>query len=274
VTELARSAAAQVRAKQASQSVIRALELVDVMASHKEPVGLQQLAREMGRPPSSVHRLLRSLELPGYVENQDGSYRLTLKFAAIGNRVLEGLDMVREAQASCEDLLGAIDETVHMSVRSDTYVVYVAKYESERSIRIISRLGMHIPMYCTAMGKVFLAYLPDAQREDILNRVELEARTRLTICDRKALAEQLATIVRRGWALDNEEFDYGIVCIGAPIFDDSNRIAAAISITAPPARLTSADIPRVAHEVTKTAAAISRRLGAIRPAGASFTSSL
>lgn len=248
--------------------MIRALDLVDVLAAHREPISLQQLAGALDRPPASVHRLLRSLELRGFVENQGGKYRLTLKFASIGSRVLEGLDLVRGARENCEALRDSVNETVHMSVRADTYVVYVAKYESERSIRIISQLGIRVPMYCTAMGKVFLAYLADERRADILNRIELKPRTEHTIHDRAVLAEQLDVISRRGWAFDNEEFDYGIVCVAAPVFDNSNKIAAAISVTAPPARLAHVDVPRVAGEVTHAAVSISRRLGATGPTDA------
>jgi DNA-binding IclR family transcriptional regulator len=257
----ARSESEQLAHKQASRSVLKALDVLETLVAARGPMPLSDIARAVDRPLPTVHRLLRTLELRDYVESLDGRYRLTLKLFDLGTTVASRIDIVAESRPRVEALCQELDETINVSVRSGTSAVYVLKVESPRSVRLISQLGMHVPLHCTAMGKVLLAYLDDAQREEVLDGLELAPRTDHTIVKRGRLDAELARVAERGWAVDSQEFDYGLVCVAAPIFDHTGRITAAISAAGPDARMREERLPAVGAAVTRAAADISRRLG-------------
>jgi IclR family transcriptional regulator, KDG regulon repressor len=256
-----RSEQEQVARKQASGSVLKALDVIDALAASARPLLLQEVARVVDRPAPSVHRLLRTLELRDWVESVDGRYRLTLKLFDLGTSIVSSIDVVAEARPCLERLCEELDETANMSVRSGSSVVYVAKLESPRSVRLVSQLGMHAPLYCTAMGKVLLAYAEPSERSHLLSDIELEPRAKNTITDRDQLTRELDAVMRRGWAVDNEEFDFGLVCVAAPVFDRHGVVSAAISIAGPTQRLPRRSWQRVAERVTDAAQTISTRLG-------------
>lgn len=261
MTTKRRSESEQIERKQASQSILKAIDLVDALVRAPNPVTLNELSRLVKRPVPTVHRLLRTLELRGWVENLEGRYRLTLKLFEIGMSVVDKIDVVAEARPECEALSREFDETVNMSVRSGASVVYIIKIDSPRSLRLISQLGVHVPLYCTAMGKAMLAYMDPSERAALLDQVKLEPRARNTITERAALERDLEAIKRRGWSVDNEEFDYGLVCIGAPVFNRSSQLAGAISLTGPMIRLPFTSWDDAGQRIRASADAISRRLG-------------
>jgi IclR family transcriptional regulator, KDG regulon repressor len=257
----ARTEAEQLAHKQASRSVLKALDVLETLVAAPGPMSLTEIANAVDRPLPTVHRLLRTLELRDYVESLHGRYRLTLKLFDLGTTVVSRIDIVAESRPRVEALCQELNETINVSVRSGASAVYVLKVESPRSVRLISQLGMHVPLHCTAMGKVLLAFLDDAQRAELLASVDLSPRTDRTIVDRNALESQLATVVERGWAVDDQEFDYGLICVAAPIFDHTGRVTAAISAAAPDARMPDERVPAVGSSVAVAAADISRRLG-------------
>lgn len=272
MSPLVRSETDQVAHKQASSSVLKALDVIDVLAASGRPMGLSELAKALARPIPSVHRLLRTLELRNYVETFDGRYRLTLKLFEIGSSVVDSIDVVAEARPICAALCDEVNETVNMSVRSDLSAVYVMKLDSPRSIRLVSRLGMHVPLHCTAMGKVLLANADPDIQQGLLDRMEFTPRTANTITTRTALKTELARAVTRGYAVDKEEFDDGLVCVAAGVFGDAGEIVAAISIAGPAARLRRSEWKRYGTQVHDAAQQISRRLGH-RPAAVTQRSS-
>jgi DNA-binding IclR family transcriptional regulator len=257
----ARTESEQLEHKQASRSVLKALDVLETLVAAPGPMALSDIARAVDRPLPTVHRLLRTLELRDYVESLHGRYRLTLKLFDLGTTVASRIDIVAESRPRVEALCQELDETINVSVRSGTSAVYVLKVESPRSVRLISQLGMHVPLHCTAMGKVLLAYLEDAQREELLEGLDLAPRTDHTIVDRGKLEAELSRVAKRGWAVDGQEFDYGLICVAAPIFDHTGRITAAISAAGPDARMREDRLPDVGAAVARAAADISRRLG-------------
>lgn len=256
-----RSEVEQLSRKQASGSVLKALDAIEVLARGGRPLELGEVARRLGIPSPSAHRMLRTLELRGYVANVGGRYRLTLKLFELGSLVVSSIDVVSVALPVCEALCDQLQETVNMSVRSGASAVYVMKLDSPRSLRLISHLGMHVPLYCTAMGKVLLAFEVEAVREALLAEMVFDPRTKNTLASRTALVKELFQIVQRGYAVDNQEFEPGLVCVAAPVFDRNNTLTAAISATGPTTRLPRADWPRVGAAVQEAARAISNGLG-------------
>jgi DNA-binding IclR family transcriptional regulator len=262
-----RSEAEQVARKQASNSVLRVLDLIDVLAYRGGPFTLSELSQLLGWSAPTVHRFLRSLQLRDYVENIDGRYRLTLKLYDIGTTVADNVDLLGEARWACEDLCRDLGETVNVALRAGMSAIHVLfKSEAPDSIRAYPRPGMNVPLHCTALGKVLLAYAEPVTREELLDRLDFEPRTRHTITDRNVLERELELIVRRGWAVDEEENDDGLACVAAPVFERFGSVSAAISVTAPVARLPKRERPTTAKRVVKAADLISERVG-YRPNG-------
>jgi DNA-binding IclR family transcriptional regulator len=257
-----RTESEQLAHKQASRSVLKALDVLETLVAAQAPMSLTDIAKAVDRPLPTVHRLLRTLELRDYVESLHGRYRMTLKLFDLGTTVASRIDIVAESRPRAEALCQELDETINVSVRSGASAVYVLKVESPRSVRLISQLGMHVPLHCTAMGKVLLAYLDEDQRDELVASLELVPRTDNTIVAADALQAELALVAERGWALDMQEFDYGLICVAAPIFDHTGRITAAISAAGPEARMPTDRLPAVGASVAGAAADISRRLGA------------
>ncbi|HOQ68270.1 MAG TPA: IclR family transcriptional regulator, partial [Candidatus Atribacteria bacterium] len=140
--------------------------------------------------------------------------------------------------------------------------LYIDKVEGPKTLQMRSRVGMRIPLYCTALGKVLLAYSSEEDIDRYLEEVELIPRTPNTIVSPGKLKEELLSIRERGYALDNQENEEGIICVGAPITDFSGQVVAALSVSGFFKDFSSDKIPEILSSLQKTAASISQDLGA------------
>lgn len=246
------------------QSVARAVEIMETLASSRAPVGVVDLARRVGLPVSTTHRLLRALQQHGLVRRdaRSGRHELGLKVVDLSARVLDNLDVRTVARPVLEQLQAETRETVHLAVLDQADVVYIDKLDSTRALRMYSRIGRRVPVYCTALGKALLAFSDEELVRTILGRIRLRRQTANTITSRAALHAELAEVRRRGYAVDNIEFEDGIRCVGAPVFDHAGRCAAAISLSVPAVHL---PLRRIEHDlgplVRKAAIRVSRQLG-------------
>ena len=143
--------------------------------------------------------------------------------------------------------------------------VYVERVEARRALRVPSAIGRAYPAHATNLGKVLLAFQPAGEVERIVAERGLEGFTPHTITDAARLDEDLAIICERGFSIDNEEYDEGLRCIGAPVWDHSRNVVAAIGIGGPVTRVTPDRIDELAALVMDAARGLSRRLGAFRP---------
>lgn len=230
------------------QSVARAVEIMETLANSRTPVGVVDLARRVGLPVSTAHRLLRALQQHGLVHKdpRSGRHELGLKVVQLSARVLDNLDVRAVARPALEQLQAETRETVHLAVLDQTEVVYIDKLDSTRSLRMYSRIGRRVPVYCTALGKALLAFSDEDTVRAVLGRIRLRRHTANTITSRAALYAELAEVRRRGYAVDNIEFEDGIRCVGAPVFDHARRCAAAISLSAPAVHL---PLRRIEHDL-------------------------
>jgi IclR family KDG regulon transcriptional repressor len=150
-----------------------------------------------------------------------------------GSHGLEHIDLINVAQPVAQKLCTKLGETVHMGVLEETQAVYVLKKESSFTIRMYSRVGKSIPLYCTAIGKVLLADMNDGEIDSYLSKVQLKPFTPNTIKDPEALKRELKEVRAIGWASDTEEHEMGTLCIGAPIRDYTGKVVAAMSVSWP-----------------------------------------
>ena len=230
--------------------------------SQQRSIGLEELSREIKLAKPTVYRFLLTLQELGYarrVENERWAF--SMKMFTVGSRALDHLDLHAAARPVAEALADELDETIHMGVLDGDSAVYVLKIESKYHIRMYSRVGRRMPLYCTAIGKVLLAYSNEEERNAALKGIKLLAITKNTITSRAALDVELAQVRQQGYALDNEEREEGLHCIGAPIFDYTGAIVATLSVSWPSFRYERGDEAGKVDKVKAAAARISHTLG-------------
>ncbi len=197
----------------------------------------------------------------GLAERKDGDrFYLGTKVIELAGSFLTKSDLRTESQAIMNELAEKTGETIHLAVPSGAEVVYIAKIESRHALGMSSHIGSRLPMFCTSLGKSILAFSQPEVLESILSQ-ELQARTPHTITSAEALRAELVTVRSQGFALDNEENEPGICCVGAPVLDYSWMPIAAISISGPCERMTSSRAVELGHFLWESTRQISRHWG-------------
>jgi len=223
----------------AIQVLARAMRLLDALAAQPEPVSLKELARATGLHPSTTHRILSDLAVGRYVERVDsGVYQLGMRLLELGSRV-KGRFNVRDVAAQAMQALHKLTgQTVNLAVQQGDEIVYIDRAWSERSgMQVVRAIGGRAPLHLTSTGKLFLlASDPRVVRAYAL-RTGLPGQTANSLTSLERLEHELAQIRRLGYARDNEELEIGVCCIAAGLFDDSGKLVAGLSISAPTERM-------------------------------------
>lgn len=191
----------------------------------------------------------------------DGVYHLGIACFAIGQVALGQLDIRRVSQPYLQELNRQTRETIHLTVRHGLSAVYVEKLDSPEQLRIHSRIGASVPLYCTAVGKVMLAYMPDDERERLLPQLTLQCLTPNTVSNFQELNSELFRVRKNGYACDLEEHELHIRCLAAPIWDHAGGVNASLSITAPVVRMAVTRLRQLAPLIQTAGLQISRQLG-------------
>lgn len=240
------------------QSVERALAILSVLAEEPSDGSLTEIVRKVQLPTTTVHRLLGALIRTGFVVQNANTSRYSLgpQLVLIGQRAIRKNELIRIARPWIEALADATGETVNLTTRVGDDVMQLDHVESRNMLRVTYPAGERFPMHASASGKLFLASLPDPERERILAATR-QPYTADTLVRRSALEADLASIRARGYALDDAEREAGVRCVAAPIANDRGEFAAAISISGPALRITVARLHQLAGEVRQAADAIS-----------------
>ena len=225
------------------QSLDRAFDLLETLCRSRNGMSIGGLSAETGLHKSTVHRLLASMCARGYVQRdaETSVYRAGMRLCEMSSYIVDNLDIVERARASLERLEQCTDETVHLVMRDDKDIVYIHKVDNGSSaIRMFSRIGMRLPLYCTGVGKAILATWDTAEVRDVWQHSDVHAWTEHTIVDEDAFFREIDKVRQLGYALDNEENELGVRCIAAAIPDYRGRASYAISLSAPVSRMTTA----------------------------------
>jgi IclR family transcriptional regulator, KDG regulon repressor len=213
-----------------------------------------------------VHRLVYSLEKLGYLEKAETSettahYRLGPAFFKLTESTVHFRRLQSVARTVMANLLIRFGETVNLGVLDEGQVLYIDVLQSPSALRIAANPGQRNPMHCTALGKVFLAFLPEEEVESILEAHPLTKMTPKTITRKTELRAHLASVREQGTALDLEENLDGAVCVAAPIFDQLGQVVAGISISGPQSRM-QPKLATVREELRQAGLQISSMMGA------------
>jgi len=243
-------------------SLDRAVSVLEVLGESDAPLSLAEICHRMGLHKSTAHRSLMVLERSALIERtQENRFRLGLKLYELGNRAVEQIDLRARVQPYFRRLAAQVGETVHLSVLQKTSVVYLDKVEPNRRVCMSSKIGTSNPVYCTSMGKAMLAFQPIETIEQIAAKIRFVRYTPKTLCTREALLKALERVRRRGYAIDDEEIELGVRCIGAPVFNEKHRAIAAVSVSGPASRITAQSVPVFAEHLLRCCREISASLG-------------
>lgn len=245
------------------QSIDRALSILEVLSDYSKGLGVTEISEQVNLHKSTVYRLLTTLIYKGYVvqDTETNKYGITLKLFELGSKKVESMDLLSVSKEYTKKLMESVNEVVHLVVREGNEIVYIDKVEANNTIMMASTIGKRSPMYCTSVGKAILAHLPEKKVKEIWDNSKIVKYTDYTITNFEELKTELEDIRQKGYAVDNEENEIGVRCIGVPIFNRHGKVEAAISISGPAIRVTEDKIENFAKEVIMYAHLISQGLG-------------
>jgi DNA-binding IclR family transcriptional regulator len=215
------------------QVLDRVVLLLNAVAKAREAT-LKVLALETGLHTSTAFRILAALDSHGLVARDDaGRYRLGPHLVRLGSAAQERLDIAREARPILQSLRAELQETVNLTVREGDEVVYIERAVADRAMRVEHVIGSRAPLHVTAVGKLFLGEAGGGECSRYARRSKLKAYTAKTLRKTEELVQAAQAAARDGYALDDEEAEEGVGCIGVPVRDSSGHMVAALSVSAP-----------------------------------------
>lgn len=246
------------------QAIERAVSILGAFTAEDPELGVTDISERLALHKSTVHRFLVNLESAGLVERnpRGGRYRLGLRLFELGGLVLQQMNLWDEALPFLEQLVRDSGETGQLAVLDQGEAVYIERVEAKRALRVPAAMGRGYPAHATSHGKLLLAYQPPEAVREIIRQRGLDRYTPGTITEEWALEQELARIRQQGYAVDNEEYEEGLRCVGAAIFDHTGNAIAAIGIGGPVTRVTPARVDELAELVIRAAKGLSRRMGA------------
>ncbi len=238
------------------QSLARGLRILDLIANAERSLGVTELAQALSIDKSSASRLVRTLVNQGYLQAEPKTRRYTLgkRLYHIGWQTLNLMPIRQKARPYLIQLVQETGECAHTAVFAEGKALVIDDVETETTLRVVSGTGRMIPLHCTAVGKALLAFA------EVPYPRELQAFTARTITQVQDLEAHLHEIRQRGYALDDEEFDDGIRCLAAPVYNYVNIAVAVIGISGPKVRLSDDKLQSAAASVVRAARELSAQL--------------
>jgi DNA-binding IclR family transcriptional regulator len=245
------------------QSIHRVAAILDYIVKEGNNVSLSDMSRGLGLGKSTVHGFLSTLKDVGYVKqlSEGGNYSLDLKLFELGQAVYNSMDLGKIVKPFLEQLSAEYGETVHLAVLSENEIIYLDKVSGTYAINMMSRRGARREAYCTAIGKALLAGRTDAEVRDIMKGHPIKQYTSNTVKSCEDLIADIENTRRRGYAIDDEEVEIGLRCVGAGIQDSQGKVIAAVSIAGPVTRMTRERIAERGLRILQVSKEISWEMG-------------
>ncbi|WP_371367842.1 Transcriptional regulator KdgR [Sporomusa rhizae] len=246
-------------------SVDKALAVLEALGRFGE-IGISDLHRELGFGKGTIHRLITTLRVNGYVEQTETEkYRMSLKLFEMGSKVVNRLGIREVAKPYMEQLAMATKETINLGIVDCEEVMYLDRIESPEPLRMGLEVGTRVPIYCSGLGLAIISNYTPAEINNLLTSIVNKGRmtqcTENTVTDPEILKKRLQVFKEQGYSFEDEEIVIGLRCVAAPVFNFTGKVVAAVSIASPKVRLTDKALPEfvtLLKEVTKD---ISSRLG-------------
>jgi len=216
------------------QTVLSIVEYLEAAGS----AGVTEIADGVGSSKSTVHNHLTTLRDDGYVINEDGEYRLGLRFLGLGESTRLQTDLYELARPQIEQLVDGTDLVGNLAVEEQGKGYYLYRSRGSDDVRFSTRAGETHDLHCSATGKSLLAHLSPERLESVVDSLDLQRYTDHTITDSAELLTELEHVRDRGVAFDEEEYGRGLRCVGVPIFGVDDEVVGAISLSGPAAEMT------------------------------------
>ena len=240
----------------------RTFDILELLSKEQHGLSLTEIGNRLDLHKSTVYRLLYVLKQRGYIEKTShGNYRLGLEFIELSSLFLNNLELKTEAQPVLRELAGMTGNTVFLATLQENQVVYIDKMETYNSLRKYSIIGQRAPLHCTALGKAMLSGLPDSEIRRLCAGEPLMAFTPRTLTEVNALVAEIAKTRKRGFSIDDEEYEQGVRCIGSAICDYRDQVIAAVSTSGSTAMMPKKRVEEIGGLVLSAARDISRRMG-------------
>jgi DNA-binding IclR family transcriptional regulator len=238
----------------------RGLLMLEYLAQSRRGVTLSQLARKLNLPRSTGHALLLTYQRCGYVQRDEktGRYNLGFRLHAVANMALGGMSLRGHAAPILQQLMQDTGLTVHLAVLEEGEVILIDRIEPPGTPKLATWVGKRMGLHCTALGKALIAHLPPSELDDLIQKQGLIRYNENTIASRRILKKACEEIQQLGYAVDDEEEEIGIRCIGAPIQNGAGEVVAAISISGTKAQLE--DVSARAGRVIEAATLLSHHI--------------
>jgi IclR family KDG regulon transcriptional repressor len=246
-----------------AQVVERTFKILDILASSVKDQDLAEIVQVSGIQKSTCYRLMRILERHHFAERDvdTGKYQPGSKLLELGARASARVNLAAVAGPFLEKLSRETRETAHLGILSDGEVVSIATSNGYHAVRMSVTIGRRSPVHCSSLGKSILAFLPEEKVDSVLRERGLKSYTKYTIGRRSELKVELKQVRAHGFAVDDQELEEGLKCIGSPVRDYSGKVVAALSIAGTALRFTKERVRAMAPLVVQTASDLSVCLG-------------
>ncbi len=245
----------------------KTLDILEAIKSREAGFKLAELAREVELPKATVYRILTTLEGRGYLDRaSDGCYRMARKLFNLQRSESAEQILNRVALPVMDRVVEATKETVNLGILDAGEVVVINTVESPQAVRMSSKIGNRRHLHSTALGKIFLAGLPEKEFLRLIRMKGLPRLTEFTLTERSAVVAEIARVRKQGWAMDNQENEIEGRCIGAPVVAPDGRVVAALSISGPVFRMDVARAKALVPQLKAFCAEISGKVGQSLPA--------
>jgi len=245
------------------QAVERALKILDLFDEYDTELKITDISERMQLHKSTVHSLLKTLQLHGYIDQnpENGKYRLGMKLFERGNFVIHGLDIRKVAKRYLVDLSLQTGQTTHLVILDDKEGVYIDKVEGQLATILYSRIGRRVPLHSSGAGKALMAFLKEEEQRKILIGYRYVVQTPNTITNEADFLKELTKVRNAGYSVDNQENEPGVRCIAVPILNHKAQVIAAISISTLVSRVDDEQLRQFLLLLQQAAAEISQQMG-------------
>ncbi len=249
--------------KAGTQAIDRVFDILEAVASEKRGTSVTELSKMFELSKSTVSRLVIALKNRGYLYKDLETNKLFLgvKCIELSSTFLNSLDLKVIAEEVMYDITSITGETVFLALLQENRVVYIDKTDSSSSLRRLSVIGTSVPFHCTSLGKALLLNKSRDHLEKFVKDIEFIKQTSKTIVDKELFIEEVMQSSRLGFTVDHEENIEGVSCVGAPIFDCTGSIVAAMSITGVSENYTESRIKEYGELLKDKVLAVSKKIG-------------
>jgi len=235
-------------------SLERGLSVLEILAARPDGMTLSEMAEAAGLTRAGARRFLLALVAPGYANQSGRRFSLSPKLIGVARSWLSGRSLWSFAEPIMREVSATLNESCSAAVLSGTDIVYVVRIPGRHILSVSLQVGTHLPAFCTSMGRVLLAGLPEKERVELLDASPIHAKTPKTLTDRKQLAQAIEVAASDGYAVIDEELEVGLRSLAVPLRDHAGKVVAAINVSTQAGRVSVEEMRRDFLPVLRRAA--------------------